>query len=81
MLYATPTCPAPSVVVLIVNGAVVAGAIVRERLTVCVCTGELLSATATVKFEVPLVVGIPEITPAFDNVTPAGRFPEEIDHV
>ena len=41
--------------------------------------GVLLSVTATVKAEVPAVVGIPDRVPveAF-NVTPVGRSPEEI---
>lgn len=41
--------------------------------------GVLLSVTATVKAEVPAVVGIPDRVPveAF-NVTPVGRLPEEI---
>jgi hypothetical protein len=30
---------------------------------------------------VPLVVGVPEITPPLDIVSPAGRLPEAIDHV
>jgi hypothetical protein len=81
-LYATPTCPAPSVVVLIVNGAVVVvGEVVMEKLAVFVCAGDSLSVTATVKFEVPLAVGVPEITPALDKVRPAGRLPAFIDQV
>jgi hypothetical protein len=46
-----------------------------------VCTGDPLSETASVNVEVPLPVGVPEITPALESVNPAGRFPEEIDHV
>jgi hypothetical protein len=67
---------------LIVNGAgVVVGVVVMERLAVLVCAGDSLSATATVKFEVPLVVGVPEITPALDKFKPAGRLPALIDQV
>jgi hypothetical protein len=48
----------------------------------CFCTGLLLSDTDTVKLDVPLVVGVPEITPVADaRVSPAGRVPDEIDHV
>jgi hypothetical protein len=48
---------------------------------VAVCTGDPLSATAKVNVEVPLPVGVPEITPVLESVNPAGRFPEAIDHV
>jgi hypothetical protein len=34
-----------------------------------------------VKLEVPLAVGAPEITPAAESVSPAGRLPCETDHV
>jgi hypothetical protein len=40
-----------------------------------------LSATWTVKLEVPAVVGVPEITPAELSDNPAGRAPELIDQV
>ena len=47
-----------------------------------VCTGLPLSLTLTVKLEVPLAVGVPEITPLVDaRVNPAGRVPALIDHV
>jgi hypothetical protein len=46
-----------------------------------VCAGEELSVTATVKLEVPLAVGVPEITPALDRLSPVGRLPEATDHV
>ena len=47
-----------------------------------VCDGLPLSLTVTVKFEVPLFVGAPEITPLVDDkLNPAGRLPEVIDHV
>jgi hypothetical protein len=46
-----------------------------------VCAGDSLSFTATVKFEVPLAVGVPDITPALDSDSPAGSFPEASDHV
>ena len=46
-----------------------------------VCAGLPLSVTVTVKFEVPLAVGIPEITPvAGARANPAGRVPVVIDH-
>jgi hypothetical protein len=46
-----------------------------------VCAGELESATETVKLELPFAVGVPEITPLLDIVSPAGRLPEASDHV
>ena len=46
-----------------------------------VCAGDALSFTATVNVEVPVAVGVPEITPALDRLSPAGRLPDEIDHV
>ena len=46
-----------------------------------VAAGDALSATDTVKVDVPLAVGFPEITPALDSVNPAGRLPDAIDHV
>ena len=46
------------------------------------CTGLLLSVTVAVKVEVPLVVGVPEITPVEEaSVSPAGSLPDVIDHV
>ena len=47
-----------------------------------VCAGLPLSATVIVKFEVPVALGVPEITPvASARVNPAGKLPELIDHV
>jgi len=43
--------------------------------------GTELSVTFTVKLDVPAVVGKPVSTPALERVSPAGRLPEEIDHV
>jgi hypothetical protein len=37
--------------------------------------------TPTVKADVPLPVGVPEITPAPDSVRPAGKLPDASDHV
>ena len=47
----------------------------------CVWTGLLLSFTVTVKFAVPLAVGLPEIAPLLARLSPAGRLPELIDQV
>jgi len=47
-----------------------------------VWTGLPLSLTVTVKFEVPLVEGVPEMIPVVAaRVSPAGRLPEVIDQV
>jgi hypothetical protein len=40
-----------------------------------------LADTLTVKFDVPIVVGVPEITPAVDSVKPAGNVPPASAHV
>ena len=49
---------------------------VMLRGAIAVAGGDSESLTCTVKFEVPLVAGVPEITPllAF-RVKPAGRLP------
>jgi hypothetical protein len=46
-----------------------------------VCAGDPLSVTVTVKLDVPVFVGVPEITPPLDIVSPAGRLPDVTDHV
>jgi hypothetical protein len=46
-----------------------------------VWAGLLLSRTLAVKAEVPLAVGVPEITPAVDKAKPAGRLPEPTDQL
>jgi hypothetical protein len=46
-----------------------------------VWAGLLLSLTFAVKLNVPLAVGVPEITPVpLARLNPAGRLPEPIDH-
>jgi hypothetical protein len=47
-----------------------------------VWAGLPLSLTLAVKVEVPLALGVPEITPVVAaRVNPAGRLPDVIDHV
>jgi hypothetical protein len=41
-----------------------------------VCAGELESAACTVKLLVPTEVGVPEIFPVVESVSPGGRVPE-----
>jgi hypothetical protein len=43
--------------------------------------GLSLSCTVAVKFEVPLAVGIPEITPVEARLSPTGRLPDVTDHL
>jgi hypothetical protein len=53
-----------------------------EREMDLLCAGLPLSATVTVKLEVPVPVGVPEIRPVLlAMVSPAGRLPLVIDHV
>ncbi len=48
----------------------------------CVCAGLPLSLTVTVKVNVPLAVGVPEITPLpAARLTPVGRVPFVTDQV
>jgi hypothetical protein len=49
---------------------------------VAVSLGVEESVTLTVKLDVPVVVGVPEITPVLGvSLSPAGRVPTEIDQV
>ena len=41
-----------------------------------VCAGDPASVTVIVNVAVPLALGVPEITPAPDSVSPAGKLPE-----
>jgi hypothetical protein len=49
--------------------------------TVWVCAGEAESDTVTANVDVPLALGVPEITPVAESVSPAGRLPEVIDQL
>ena len=73
-----PLVPGASAEEVIVNRF---GAITMVIADDLVCTGLPLSLTATVKFDVPLAVGVPEMTPVVAvRVNPAGRPPDVIDH-
>ena len=51
-------------------------------LSACVAIRDLASVTLTVKLLVPVVVGVPEMTPVLDaSVRPEGRVPEVMDQV
>jgi len=54
---------------------------VTPYVAVAVCAGELESVTFAVNDDVPAVVGTPAISPAALSVNPAGKAPEEIDHL
>jgi hypothetical protein len=73
--------PPGRAVVVIASGA---PACTRERVTVAVvvCTGEPASLTVTPNEKLPFPVGFPEMTPVDGaRLSPAGRLPEEMDHV
>ena len=74
--YEVPTAPfGRGDAVVIESGG---GSTARTKDFVVIC--DALSRTWTVKFAVPSVVGVPEITPAADNVRPAGGVPDVTDH-
>jgi hypothetical protein len=62
-------------------GAVCTGATTIENVTVLFCAFDAESVTVTPKLNVPLTVGVPEITPALDNVNPGGRLPDATLHL
>src|SRR6267378_618024 len=79
-LYAVPSTPAASVVVVIEGGAGKLMAMLRAFVPVCV--GLLESVTITVKFAVTFgPVGVPEIRPALLRVKPAGTAPALVVNV
>jgi hypothetical protein len=63
------------VVGVVVVVVVAAAPMVTEYVVLAVCDAE--SARRTAKLYVPMVVGVPEITPALLSESPAGRLPEE----
>ncbi len=76
-LYATPTVP-PGRLEVVTEGAETAAAMVIERLAV---PDRLALVTWTVNAAVSAVVGVPEIVPALDRLSPAGKEPELIDQL
>jgi hypothetical protein len=73
--YAVPTVPGGREELLMLSAA---GPIVSD--SPAVVETEALSVTFAVKFEVPAVVGVPEIVPAADSVSPAGSDPADTVH-
>ena len=59
--------------------ASVGGVIARLSEAVAACEAE--SVVRTVNVLLPAVVGVPEIVPPLDRVSPAGSVPLAIDHV
>ena len=72
----SPTLPAGRGEAVVIESG---GAMAMENCWVAVCAP--LSATRTVKVELPAVVGVPLITPAADSVSPPGRDPALTDQV
>ena len=60
--------------------AAVVDTVIESALVVEV-DGEEESATLTVKLEVPVAEGVPEITPAELRLSPAGSVPEDTDQL
>jgi hypothetical protein len=71
-----PTVPAGSDDVVTVKAG---GLTVRER--AAVAEPDALSVTFTVTFEVPAALGVPDIVPFAERVSPAGSDPLGTDHV
>src|SRR5260370_20297560 len=79
VLYATPNVPFGSVFVVIARGAASTMMLIALLAS---CCGVLVSAACTVKFDVPGVVGVPEITPVpLFSVRPTGNVPRVTLHV
>jgi hypothetical protein len=77
--YVVPSVPLGKLVVVIFNVSVLT---VMLRLAVAVCAGFSASLTSTVKLDVPVVVGVPEITPVLAaSDSPAGKLPTAMLHV
>lgn len=78
VVYEVPSLPAARLVDVIESPE---AEIVNDSCADAVCAGDPLSLTATVKVDVPVAVGLPEILPAFESVSPAGKLPDASDHV
>jgi hypothetical protein len=78
VLYELPTSPAPRLIEWTERPT---GATVIETCPEADWGVDPLSVTVTLKAEVPLAVGVPDITPALESVSPAGKLPEARDQV
>src|SRR3990172_5132546 len=75
-VYAAPTVPKVNVWVVTTSGSY---AVSEKSLAVIAA---LASLTCTVKVDVPVVVGVPDMTPVEGSrAKPAGRVPDETDQV
>ena len=77
--YAVPAVPPGNDVVVTVGGCAAATGILR--FAVAVAAGEPESVTRTVKADVPACVGVPEIRPEAEMVSPTGKLPFVTDQV
>ena len=76
--YAVPTVPEGTEPVEIATGVtVVATVMVNDFAAVC-AVGVVESVTFTVKLNEPDAVGVPEIVPPVESITPPGKAPELI---
>lgn len=74
--YATLTCPAVSVEVVIFTGVTAAAMLMVNDFEAVCAVGVVESVTFIVKLNEPDAVGVPEMVPAAESVRPAGRAPE-----
>ena len=72
--YAMPAVPVARGEAVLIESS--GGLTVSENGLDVICAGVSLSATCIVKLAVTGVVGVPLITPAADNVRPAGNVPD-----
>jgi hypothetical protein len=72
--YAVPAVP-PGSDAVVIDGDCATPATSILRFAVAVAAGELESFTCTVKAEVPACVGVPEIRPEPEMVSPTGKLP------
>jgi hypothetical protein len=59
------------------TGALCTGVTAIEYVTVLLRALDAESVTVTLNVDVPITVGVPEITPPLDSVNPDGRLPDE----
>lgn len=72
--------PEGSELVVMLTGGGGAGATVSAKVLPAVWDGEDESVTSAVKEKLPLCVGVPEMLPAFESVSPGASDPEERFH-
>ncbi len=75
LVYGVPTVPEGSDVVLMLSVPPVDPFTEMLSAAVWICCGVPVSATFTVKYEVPVAVGVPEMPPVLVRVKPEGNDP------